>query len=79
MAGFQLSINGRLWVSTEDRSGQPLPERQMDDANNKAGRCAAQPFDEPGPKKSRIDKCTDLLRNGLLFGPGGVPMPYPQR
>jgi len=63
-----------------DRSGQqPFPERQMDDANNGAGRCVAQPFDEPGPKKSCIDKCSDLLRNGLLFGLGGAPMRYPQR
>jgi uncharacterized protein DUF6973 len=63
----------------DERRGQPLGERQMDDANNKSGRCVAQPFDEPGPKKSCIDKCLDLLRNGLLFGPGGVPMVYPQR
>jgi hypothetical protein len=56
------------------RSGQPNLERQMDEANNDAGRCAGQD-DRPGIKKSCRDKCWTLLTSGRLFGPGGKPMP----
>lgn len=58
-----------------DRShNQSAAERQMDQANNAAGRsCGKNKKD----KRSCEDKCKGLLDNGGLFGLGGVPMPPP--
>jgi RHS repeat-associated protein len=60
-----------------ERSGQRPDERQMDEANNDAGRnCAIQPEKK---KRSCDDKCMQLLMDGGLFGLGGKPMPPPGR
>lgn len=50
---------------------QSKEERQMDEANNAAGRkCGKNKKDN----RSCEDQCASLLSSGNLFGPGGAPM-----
>ena len=55
-----------------DRDNQPLPEEQMDRANNLAGRTAA--LNCPKNNKNCWDLCTDLYNNGQLHGLRAIPM-----
>jgi RHS repeat-associated protein len=56
-----------------DRNGQKPWERKMDEANNDAGRNCASGSSPDGKQPDCAAKCMELLRNGRLFGPGGIP------
>ena len=55
--------------------GQPPWERAMDLANNAAGRACAPKSDRVGKRRDCADTCMELLRNGQLYGPYGIPLP----
>jgi hypothetical protein len=55
-----------------NRNGQPLPEEQMDRANNLAGRIAALDCSKNG--KNCWDLCTDLYNQRRVYGLGAQPL-----
>lgn len=60
----------------DEEPDEPTKERQMDLANNAAGRSAANETTCHG-KKPCLQACLDKLKSGDLFGLGGQPLKYP--
>jgi RHS repeat-associated protein len=75
-AGKAKSVGDNHEDAGDREHHQPKGERDMDTANNAAGRtCGAK----DGDKKNCPQKCMDLYLGGGLFGVGGGPMPPPPR